>query len=359
MERQKQISSYELGSLFFLLQQSSTFWLLPHFLVKENGTLGLISIVSGVIVAFLIIGFCGSLFRHIEKGGIIAAIYKRYRVVGSTIGGMLIVLYILLAVIELYGFVDVVQKQLLEETPRVIICISIVLLAAWLGWCGLEQMGRFSVLCMVVLVAMFVSSIVGSVDLFQIENALPLKMNNQEQLKNGVLHSIRCYSGFLSLLMVYPFCKNISHVSSKLIFTVLTGTTLLIGWIIYTVAILGQHSLKTILWLPVQLSRMAQIGTLVQQTESLFVAFWMGIALIAGSLLLWCALECMRQLYNGRNIVFLYSMIVIVTLVSMLSLENTVGLLQLEWIVAQSMPAVLLLFGGILAVLVLKRSETL
>ena len=74
MERQKQISSYELGSLFFLLQQSSTFWLLPHFLVKENGTLGLISIVSGVIVAFLIIGFCGSLFRHIEKGGIIAAI---------------------------------------------------------------------------------------------------------------------------------------------------------------------------------------------------------------------------------------------------------------------------------------------
>lgn len=347
MDHRKNISRRELFYLTVLFQQSGVFWLLPYFLTKENGSAGICAVLAGVLAAGAII-LTGQYWSARAAGqGFITALQMRNKAVGIGVGLLFYLFYLLFAIMMLYSIVDVIQKQLLPETPQIVLCVVTALLAGWMSKGGLKDLARMNMLCIAALLLMLVSSVFGTLDLFALEHGLPLQVESVAQLQDAAKHSVFCYSGFLMLFMLYPAVEKPQTQTPVLLCAVGLGAVLTVLWIFYALCILGQHSLQTILWIPVHLARMVQVGALVDQTESLFVVCWMAIALSAGSLLLWCSGESLHQLTGVKNMACLQWLQYAGAFFGMLLLGSTVGLLQAERVMADIMiftlPAMLLL----------------
>ena len=204
----KAISNREIFYLVFLLQQSGMFWLLPYFLVRGNGTLGISAIFGGLLTAIGIILVGHYRVSHIAEMEFMSALRQRHTVLGTGAGVLVCLLYLMFAILMLYSLVDVIQKQLLTETPRMVLCAVTVLLAGWLSKGGLESIARLNMLCIGALFIMMITSVVGTLDLFTIEHALPLQMKNTVQFEEALLQSMFCYSGLLVVFMLYPASRE-------------------------------------------------------------------------------------------------------------------------------------------------------
>ena len=337
----KAISNREIFYLVFLLQQSGMFWLLPYFLVRGNGTLGISAIFGGLLTAIGIILVGHYRVSHIAEMEFMSALRQRHTVLGTVTGVLVCLLYLMFAILMLYSLVDVIQKQLLTETPRMVLCAVTVLLAGWLSKGGLESIARLNMLCIGALLIMMITSVVGTLDLFTIEHALPLQMKNAVQFEEALLQSMFCYSGLLVVFMLYPASREKHSLYLTLGKAVAAGMLVTILWTVYALCILGEYSLQTVLWIPVHLARMVQIGTLLEQAESLFIVLWMIIVMTIGSLFLWCTTTGTQQLIGKQKARWMLAAVLWVVFFGMMALHNTMGLLQAELILAKWMTVIL------------------
>ncbi len=355
MGSNKTISPRQLFMMVLLFQQGGLFWLLPYFLVRENGTIGLSAILFGVVAAAAILLVWNYRNDYGNDYGFVTALRQARNGVGAVVGAIFVIWFLLFAIVSLYSFIDVTQKQLLEETPSVFLCLTVILIVGLMSWSGLETIAPMSVFAMAALAVMVVVSVLGNVDLFVLEHALPLQINAPDQLRDAAVHSIFCYSGLLSLFMLYPSVNTEKPLTKSLFLAVGTGAALLVLWTWFALCIFGEYSLQTILWIPAHLARMVQISSFVEQTESLFVVLWMVIVLTNGSLLLWCVSEGAHQLLNKEKNIWLHNMILIVLFFGMFVLHNSMELLQLEaWLAKASLIVLPLL---LLAVVLLTAKE--
>ncbi len=336
MGSSKTISSQQIFWLIVLFQQSGIFWLLPYYLVGENGTIGLIAIAIGMLWAVAILCIGQYWYMRMPDLGFATALKQRQRLAGTITGGLFLLFYLLFAVMMLYSFVDVTHQQLLEETPGIVLCAVTVLLAGWMSRGGLESIARLNVLCVGAVVLMLAVSVAGTADLFAVENALPLQIKNPLQLQHAALHSIFCYSGMMVLFMIYPAAGKDTLRRKTLVRAVALGGTLTVLWTFYALCILGEYSLQSILWIPVHLARMVQISTFLEQTESLFVILWMMLSVIAGSLLLWCASEVLHQLLQKQQTWWVHWTVVLAVLLGTIAVRNSMRLLLLEAVLARA-----------------------
>ncbi len=358
MDSNKIISSCQLVVMVLLFQQSGLFWLLPYFLVRENGTIGLSAILAGVLAAILILLAGRRRMAVISDYGFIPALRNRSGV-GTIVGAVFVVWYFLFSIVMLYSFVDVAQKQLLEETPRVLLCLTVVLIVGVMSWSGLETIARMSVFAMAALIVMVSVSVLGNVDLFVLEHGLPLQINAPDQLREAAVHSIFCYSGLLSLFMLSPSVEQSKPLAKPLFFAAGIGAGLLVLWTWFALCVFGEYSLQTILWIPAHLARMVQISSFVEQTESLFVVLWMVITLTNGSLLLWCISEGTHQLLHKEKTVRMHSTILVLLFFGLLALQNSMELLQMEaWLAKASLIVVPLLLLAVMVLIPTRRKQS-
>lgn len=332
MGSSKQLSNREIFYLVLLFQQSGLFWLLPHFFVQENGTIGLLALLFGIIVAVSILWVVQFWSMRMPECGFVTALQQKNQIVGSIWGMLLFLFYLLFACLMLYSFIDVVQHQMLRDTPQVVLCVTAVLFVGWMSWSGLESIARLSVFGLVALCLIFLLSIVGSADLFVLEHALPLHLKNPAQFHEAALQSAFCYSGLLMLFMIYPASKHQrlaerQALQKQLFAAVWLGTLFLLVWTGYALCIFGEYSVQSILWIPVHLARMVQMSSFMEQTESLFIVGWMGIVLCNSSLFLWCASEGMHQLIKRQNNIWLHSGVTMLLFVGLLLLRNRITFL--------------------------------
>ena len=334
MNSSKTVSNRQLFVLVLLFQQSGVFWLLPYFLVRDNGLIGSSAILAGVLAGIIIILIGRYWCTRMPDGGFITALRQCNHGIGRIVGLLFIAVYLLYTVVTLYSFVDVTQRHLLQETPRILLCLTVVILVGIMSWGGLETIVHMSILSVAALVIMAVVSVAGTFDLFVLENGLPLQLKRPDQFGKAMMHSAFCYSGLLSLFMVYPAVKDTKSATGYLLLGVCLGAMLHLVWETYALCIFGEYSLQTILWIPAHLARMVQISSFVDQTESLFVVLWMTIVLTNGSLLLWCASDGMHQLRGRDKTIWGHSAMLLLLLLGMLMLHNSMELMQLESVLA-------------------------
>lgn len=332
----KQISNREIFYLVVLFQQSGIFWLLPYFLVRENGTIGLFAISFGILVAMIILWVSRYWCMRMPKCGFITALQQQKKSIGSMLGSLFCLFYLLFAICMVYSLLDVIQHQLFRETPYVVLCAITVLFVGWMSWSGLESIARMSVFGVGLLCLMIVLSIVGSADLFSFENALPVQIKNPMQLQEAALQSAFCYSGLLLLFMIYPSSNHLQAIQKSLWMAVGIGALLFVAWSWYALCILGEYSLQNIFWIPIQLARMVQISSVTEQTESLFIVLWMGIVLCNSSLFLWGTAEGVHQLCHKQKNKWLYSIVTGLLFFCLLFLQNRIIFLQMLSYLAHS-----------------------
>lgn len=337
----KVISNRELFYLVFLFQQGGLFWLLPYFLVRENGTIGLTAMLGGLGAALAILCVCSYWGTHMPERGFITALKEQQAILGSVVGGLLVAVYLLYGVLSLYSLIDVLQKQLLPKTPSVVLCASLLLLVGWMSWRGLETIARLTMLCFGALLLQIVLSVAGTAELFSIIHTMPFQVKQVTLLEEATVHSVYCYSGLLVLFMLYPSCKTQKTSAKQVGMAVVLGAVLLVAWTWYALGVFGQYSLQTILWIPAHLARMVQISALFEQTESLFVVLWMTLVLTSAGLTVWSASEGLHQLFGRKKSIGVHSFLVLTMFAILSTLHNTIQFLQMEYRLAQATLVVL------------------
>lgn len=357
MGSSKIISNREIFFLVLMIQQSGLFWLLPYFLVRGNGTAGLGAVLAGILAAICIILIGHYWGRHMPNMGFVTALRQRHAAIGTITGLLFCLWYLLFAVLILYSFVDAAQKQLLPDTPRIVLCAVIALLTGWMSKGGLEALARLNMLCIGSIVLMMTVSIAGTADLFHPEYALPIQIQNTAQMQEAAVHSVFCYSSLLSVFMLYPASADKQTMHKWVLAAVGIGALSLIVWTAYALSVLGQYSLQAVLWIPIHLVRMVEIGALIDQTESLFIVLWMAIVMTIGSMFLWCASEGVHQLVKKQANPYLHWGIALLVFSGMAALENTMVFLRVEAILAKVMLFFLPAMLGLTAVLAMKRRE--
>ena len=120
---------------------------------------------------------------------------------------------------------------------------------------------------------------------------------------------------------------------------------------------MGQYSLQAVLWIPIHLVRMVEIGALIDQTESLFIVLWMAIVMTIGSMFLWCTSEGVHQLVKKQANPYLHWGIALLVFLGMTAIENTMVFLRVEAILAKVMLLFLPVMLGLIAVLAMKRRK--
>lgn len=335
------VPNHAIFFLLVLLQQSGLFFLLPYFLIHQNGTIGLIAILGGIFAALAIVLTAEYFFQHTSASGFVEALQKKSGAFGLILGVAFFLFYCFYALLMLYSIVDITQNQLLEETPRWILCAITVLLAGWMSQGGPLHLTRLLLFCGVAYVFLFLGSVGGTLDLFHLENALPVRTQcaepicTVETLQHAAKHSILCYSGFFSIFLLYPVTQTKAQFGETLRKALGVGMLIFLFCLFYTICVLGQYCLSDALWVPLHLARMIQISPVLERSASLFFVLWMGIAIPCSSLFLWCASETLHMLFGKNTCRCCHWGIVLIVFLGMLLLEGTAGFLQLEWMLAQ------------------------
>lgn len=193
MGSSKLISTRELFYIVLLLHQGGVFWVLPYLLVKENGTASLVSLLSGLLLGAMIIAVCAFWGSRCRETTFIPSLTQLLgKPLGKIVGLLFVLFYAAFAVISLYTCIEVIGGQLLLETPRTLLICTVFLLVGWLSWNGLEDMARLTVLCVVLVAAILLLALAGSVELFSVENLLPLELRSVDDVRPGTAAQRLC-----------------------------------------------------------------------------------------------------------------------------------------------------------------------
>lgn len=346
----KLISNRELFHIIILLHQGSVFWVLPYFIVKDNGTAGLLALLPGLLTGVLTIIICSFWHSHCGEIGFIEALPQMLsKPLGKLLGLLLVLFYMAFTVVCLCSFVEMMKGQLLVETPRLVLLCTIFLLVGWFSWNGLEDIARIAVLCTLIVAVLLLLVTVGNLDVFSVRELFPLQVKNSALLQQATVHSIYSYGGLMALFMIYPALnrEKIKNWQSGL--ALLLSTGILAAGLILSLGVFGQAGQGPAIWLPLELARMVRLGPFLERTEALFTMLWILIVFVNGSVLVWCASEGLHQLVRRPKSVWLHWGLVAILLVASVLVKDVLQLFQLEQLLSQCnlyfLPLILLLIG--------------
>lgn len=295
----KLISNREIFNVVLMVHQGGIFWLLPYFVVKENGSFGLFALIPGIVLGLAILVVSNYWKKNCPELDFLTSLTAIFgKPLGKIVGACFVLFFVVFTMICISSFVEMINGQLLLETPRLVILCSIFLLTGWLSWNGLEDITRMVVLCMVLMCLMMLLILAGSFEVFSLENVLPLKLEDPTLFQEAVYHSMFAFSGLLILFMIYPALNTQKRITKQLLLAMFLSTAMVVMWIILALGVFGDCSVDAIVWLPLELARMVQIGPFLERTEILFSVLWMVIIFVNGSLLLWCTSESVHQLFE-------------------------------------------------------------
>lgn len=329
MGSSKRISDGEVMRIILLLQQGGLFWMLPVMLIHTNGTAGLVSCIPGLAAGLLILLVCTFWRKHCEE---LTFLQSLERILGKPIGkvaGILFVgLYLLFTLLCLGCFIEVIHTQLLTETPRAILLLPAFVLAGWLSWNGLEDIARMTLFAVLAYILLIMLVFTGSIGSFMPEQMLPLQKNGD--FLQPILYGIFSYSSFLVLFMVYPSLRRSENCFKKMALAAVGSAAVFLLWVLLALGVFGQHSMGSLVWLPLELARMIQIGSFLERTEALVTVFWIPTVLVNSSLFLWAVSESLHQLLEKKKNRWLHWITVLLTAMICIKLNRLVWIFRLE-----------------------------
>ncbi len=330
MGSSKWISNREVFQMILLLQQGGLFWMLPIILVRENGTAGLLALLPGEALGILILLVCTFWRNRCDELSFLQSLVLLFgKPIGKLTGVCFVLLYLVFTELCLGSFVEVIHTMILPETPRILLLISIFILAGWLAWNGLEDIARFAVLGMSLLVVLLLLTMAGSLASFAPENLFPLKISHPEALQQSIQYSLFSYSSFFVLFMVYPALNQTKGIAWQMPLAAGISAVIFLFWTVLALGVFGQFSMNNMVWMPLELACMVQISSFLERTEALFIALWMPIVLMNGSLLLWSVTEGTHQLLEKTKSPWLHWGVIAVALLLCAQIKNLVQMFQL------------------------------
>ena len=329
----KMISKQELFFLLFLLQQGGMFWVLPYLLTKEQGLMGAFVLLIALFFGIFIITLCmrwGTENVEYSLPQFFSASFGK--TLGNFFNVILVVQYFIFTVIQIILSVELLDGQLLVETPRIILLVSIFFVVIWLSWNGLEDMARFSVFCPFFILLWYMILWLGNYNAFSWEQVFPLQLqwNGKEDFFMVLMQGLFAYSECMAIFFMYPAISEKHSINKVWLCALFFSGMLFVLELILAIGVFGKNNISSILWVPLELARMVQLGPFIERIEAIFIAAWVIVFFLKSSLFFWCVSESTHQLFRKEKSFLLHIGIATVVFGSCVWIKNMFQLLQIE-----------------------------
>lgn len=314
MEQNVKISGTQLSMLLFISVTSTITIYVPGYTAKDaKESAWLAASVIPFIFGYLTLWTVNKLGCIFPKLTIF-----QYSVVimGKLIGKSVAIGYLLfllgIDVLVAREFSDFLEVTTLPLTPRIWLLSSIVLLACYGAYKGLEGIARASQFILGIYLLGFVTAILASLVNFKIDRLLPVLEEGLWPVVRGSSAPASWYGEMCLIAMLFPYVNKPKEVKRKGMIALVAITLFVTIDVVVTVGVLGVN-LTSAVALPFwTLAKNIDIGDVVQRFESFLLVYWISGIIIKETLIMYLLSMGITQVFSLRNTKAVLSIIALV-----------------------------------------------
>lgn len=303
MKDSRNISAMQVFFLITLLMNGTYSLLLPQsigrFITQADGALVILaSAVVGLVVLQLVKGIAQS---QPQKGIVSYLPELLGRFWGKVIGLVFCLYFLFLTVFYLACFHEMLSAELLPNTPRWLVLTATLLLIGWIVHNGLEDIARFSTLLAPFVLIMLILVLLGNYQDIHWINVLPFGSSDWWERFHSFKVTLPLFLNVLCLLVLYPRVLEKKQIWKIACLSVLVSGIYLAVMFLAVLGTFGATEGVRIVWPLIEMSRMVRIGPFLERIEAVFIASWLSIVFLNGSVLAYCTAQCIRQWRQSQS----------------------------------------------------------
>jgi len=234
---------------------------------------------------------------------------------GSLINVLLIVWTLIILTGSSWVGADAILTAFLPETPRVVLCASIIVPAACAARCRLEVLARLSQLAFWLIVTLSLLMVPLSIPQIDLNRLGPVLANGMSPVVGGASVLSGIMSESLALVALLPRIRGAARPGRLMAAVCLVAGAALVALVVWTTLILGPQLPARFQYPVLRLAHVISIGDILERLDALMIALWVvgEVAKVAFWLWLLCTgIAHLFRLPEHRSLVWPASLIVLV-----------------------------------------------
>lgn len=290
-----------------------------------------VSVITGALLAIpMVLVYARIVKLYPEKD-----IYEVFLELFGKIGGRIFIVMFTwyawhLGALVLRDFSEYIQSTVKQDTPQVIVMLSIIVVAVYLVRSGMRTIGRWSIIVLVVILLVVITTIILGVINGRIENLYPLFNHKPlEFLSDAFLMFSFPYAETVLFLTVSNSLKKDESPYRVFIYGIAFGATILLFVSLRNIVLLGQEMVRSSLFPSFVAIRIIGLGKFLTKIEGIVMLNFilLGIAKITITLL--AATKGVASLFNIRNYKdFTIPIAILMVVLGMIVYDNIINLVD-------------------------------
>ena len=272
-------------------------------LAKEVGPDAWLAFLIGnlftLIAIFIIVKLAQRFYKHgfAEFSRIIAG-----PVIGWILSAVLVVYWIAVSARVMRASTDLVRTTLLDRTPIWVIAFSIMLIAVYLCWNGLEPLCRVSLTTVVVILPLITLITLSLLSEVKIDNFLPFLAEGPQKVLKSAIMQLGDIEEMTFMLFLVPFMKKPEKAMKAALFGLYIPVFLAFFSIVTQIGILGVELTKIYLSPGVAVLEELQLpGAFVERLGVAYSGLWIILVFPTICGLLYAIVLTLSQMFGTKS----------------------------------------------------------
>ncbi|OLN33089.1 GerAB/ArcD/ProY family transporter [Desulfosporosinus metallidurans] len=304
MEKNAKISGTQVSMLMFVFVSSTIIIYVPGFTAKEAKesawlAASILPFTFGFITLWVIYKL-GSYFPKLTIFQYCEVIMGEF--LGKCFGIIYIIFLLVMDVLVLREFSDFLVITTLPLTPRIWLLASIVAVATYGAYKGLEVIVRAVQFILGIYLLGFLLSVLFALTNFEAGRLLPIMEEGLLPIIRGSMAPSSWYGEICLLAMLFPFVNKPVELKRKGFIALFAITLFVTVDVAVTIGVLGSgltSALAQPFWV---VTRSIEIGEVVQRLESFLLVFWISGIIIKATLLSYLICLGLTQVFGWKRL---------------------------------------------------------
>ncbi|WP_158651594.1 GerAB/ArcD/ProY family transporter [Mesobacillus jeotgali] len=280
-----------------------------HNSVQSDGWISILLagfLIQGVLLVYLM------LFKRFETKDVLdISTTLLGRKIGKLISFFYLLYFISVGSLILVLYSQIIERWILQNTPKWVICGLLVIAGIYLCVDGLKILARFYTLVtpLIILLVLLVSYTLKDSNIYYI---LPIGQAGLKNIVFGSKDAILSMLGFEIILLVFPMVSGTYRQKFKAISFANLFTTLLYAYLIFVAFVYFSPNEIKILPEPLLYILKSYTFKIIERTDLLFLSFWIFLVFTSFGSYLYLAAKTGARLFNKkveRRLVYLVAFV--------------------------------------------------
>ncbi|MGD6941993.1 GerAB/ArcD/ProY family transporter [Cytobacillus gottheilii] len=299
VQKEEQVSPFLVFFLIHAIQVGVGILGFQRIVIKSGGNDSWIAVIAAAIIVSAVIFILYTLLNRHQMD--IIQIQKKLfgKYIGSLLGLIWIMNWILLTVTVLSSFVEIVEVWVFSTINIYVFAFIFILLIYYCLTGGFRVVAGICVLGTIIPMYLYLTFLF-PLEHTHLRNLLPIWNHSIKEMGLATRDMSLSYLGFSSLLMYYPYIKNAKSSQKWAHFGNILTCLIYLFLIVITIGYFSEKQLSHHIWATLSLWKIVELP-FVERFEYIGITSWVLMILPNICLLVWAAAEGIRKVVNIKQ----------------------------------------------------------